>query len=131
MDEIDHLMSSTSDQKVLNQLFELANLPNSRLILIGIANVLDMTERFLHVCQSTSFPTSFSYSSFFIFFFQTLEQPMLLHFQRYQKDQIKLILVHKLQEYGDLFFEPAALTFIAGKVSNSSGDLRQALELCR
>jgi cell division control protein 6 len=45
LDEVDHLV--TREQDVLYRLFEWASVPESRLILIGIANALDLTDRLL------------------------------------------------------------------------------------
>lgn len=45
LDEIDQLV--TSDNGVLYNLFEWATKKDSRLVLIGIANALDLTDRFL------------------------------------------------------------------------------------
>lgn len=45
LDEIDQLVQK--DPTVLYQLFEWPSLADSKLILIGIANALDMTERLL------------------------------------------------------------------------------------
>ena len=45
LDEIDHLI--TKDQDVLYSFFEWAKSNSSKLIMIGIANALDLTSRFL------------------------------------------------------------------------------------
>lgn len=45
LDELDQLLSK--HQQVLYSLFEWAAAPGSKLILVGIANALDLTERFL------------------------------------------------------------------------------------
>ena len=45
LDEIDQLVAK--DQDVLYRLFELAVQKDSRLVLIGIANAIDLTSRFL------------------------------------------------------------------------------------
>ena len=45
LDEIDQLV--TSDNQVLYTLFEWASKKESKLVLIGIANALNLTDRFL------------------------------------------------------------------------------------
>ena len=50
IDELDQLLGK--QHEVLYQLFEWAAAPGSRLILVGIANALDLTERFLPRLQA-------------------------------------------------------------------------------
>ena len=45
VDELDFLV--TQKQKLLYNLFDWPSLPNARLIVIGIANTMDLPERFL------------------------------------------------------------------------------------
>jgi cell division control protein 6 len=45
LDEVDHLM--TKDQSILYRIFEWTALPNSSCVVIGMANTLDLTGRFL------------------------------------------------------------------------------------
>jgi len=50
LDEIDQLESKNQD--VLYKLFEMPFLPKSRLVIVGIANALDLTDRILPRLQS-------------------------------------------------------------------------------
>ena len=67
------------DKEVLYQLFEWTALPNSRVILIGIANALDLTDCILPRLQT-----------------HITCRPQLLHFPPYTKDQIIIILRERL-----------------------------------
>lgn len=53
LDEIDHIM--TKDQDILFRIFEWAFCKGSRLILVGIANALDLTDRFLPRLKANNF----------------------------------------------------------------------------
>ncbi|XP_023419656.1 cell division control protein 6 homolog isoform X1 [Cavia porcellus] len=113
LDEMDQLDSRGQD--VLYTLFEWPWLKNSRLVLIGVANTLDLTERTLprlHAREGC--------------------QPRLLHFPPYTRAQIATILQDRLQQVaGDLVLDSAAIQFCARKVSAVSGDVRKALDVCR
>ncbi|NXD87005.1 CDC6 protein, partial [Halcyon senegalensis] len=113
LDELDQLESKGQD--VLYTLFEWPRLPSSRLVLVGLANALDLTDRGLarlSACATGS--------------------PRLLHFPPYTREQLSAILTDRLgQVAGDPVLDAAALQFCARKVSAVSGDARKALDVCR
>ena len=109
---------STRDQSVLYALFELPALKHSRLILIGLANALDLTDRALIRLQS-----------------RVQFKPVLLNFSPYSKQDIATILGQRIQEAvtEDVanVIAPSALQYLGGKISSTSGDLRKAIDICR
>ncbi|NXX73650.1 CDC6 protein, partial [Urocolius indicus] len=113
LDELDQLESKGQD--VLYTLFEWSRLPNSRLVLVGLANTLDLTDRGL--ARLGAHPAG---------------SPRLLHFPPYTREQLSTILQERLgQVAGDPVLDAAALQFCARKVSAVSGDARKALDVCR
>ncbi|XP_075702060.1 cell division control protein 6 homolog [Rhinoderma darwinii] len=113
LDEMDHLDSKGHD--VLYKVFEWPWLANSRIVLIGIANALDLTDRILPRLQA-----------------RPQCKPQLLNFSPYTKDQIATILQDRLTQIsGDAVLDNAAIQFCARKVSAVSGDARKALDICR
>ncbi|XP_078326574.1 cell division control protein 6 homolog [Crassostrea virginica] len=115
LDEIDQLESK--NQEILYTIFEWPSLPKSRLVLIGIANALDLTDRILPRLQAR--PNC---------------KPQLLNFAPYSKDQIAAILQDRLQmleKDGVSVMEPSAVQFCARKISAVAGDMRKALDVCR
>ncbi|KAI1390315.1 cell division control protein Cdc6 [Hypoxylon trugodes] len=116
LDEIDHIL--TLDLESLYQLFEWSMQKSSRLVLIGIANALDLTDRFLPRLKSRNL------------------KPELLPFLPYSAAQIKTIITTRLKslvpEGSPLpFIHPAAIELCSRKVSSQTGDLRKAFEICR
>ncbi|KAJ1773834.1 AAA ATPase [Coemansia sp. RSA 1813] len=115
LDEVDSLLGSR--QEVLYRLFELATHPDSRLALVGIANALDLTDRFLPRLQARNC------------------EPTLLNFNPYQVKDIVAILQSRLDSVAtkgaDPVIQKAALELCARKVAATSGDLRKALDVCR
>ncbi|KAF5470454.1 hypothetical protein F2P56_010968 [Juglans regia] len=110
-DELDYLI--TKNRAVLHDLFLLTTLPFSRCILIGIANAMDLADRFLPRLQSLNC------------------KPMAVTFRAYDKDQILTILQERLLALPYLVFQPQALELCARKVAAASGDMRNALCVCR
>jgi cell division control protein 6 len=120
LDEIDHIL--TLDPESLYRVFEWSLQKTSRLVLVGIANALDLTDRFLPRLKSRNL------------------RPELLPFLPYSAAQIKTIITTRLRslvpEGGPTpgyipFFHPAAIELCSRKVSSQTGDLRKAFEVCR
>ncbi|OAX80001.1 hypothetical protein ACJ72_05672 [Emergomyces africanus] len=135
LDEIDHLLST--DVESLYTLFEWSLQAHSRLALIGIANALDLTDRFLPRLKSKKM------------------KPHLLPFLPYTAAQIAGIISTRLRsllltntttttatttstptaaaaavpENFIPFLHPAAIQLCARKVASQTGDLRQAFDI--
>ena len=120
LDEIDHLL--TLDLSCLYKIFEWALNPDSRLVLIGIANALDFTDRFLPRLKARSL------------------KPQLLPFAPYTVSEIDSVITTKLRSLlpsdsapkADLpFLRPEAIKLLARKVTAQTGDLRKAFDIVR
>ncbi|AOA64017.1 ATP-binding protein [Komagataella phaffii CBS 7435] len=117
LDELDNLIAK--NQRVLFQLFSwashLTGAGGPRLILIGIANALDLTDRFIPRLKTNGI------------------SPNLLQFHPYNGDQIKTIITKKIQclphRNTNQIIHPAALQLCARKASSSTGDLRKAFDV--
>ncbi|XP_023179378.2 cell division control protein 6 homolog [Drosophila hydei] len=113
LDEIDQLC--TSRQEVLYTIFEWPALPGARILLVGIANSLDLTDRALMRLNA-----------------RCELKPRLMHFPPYTKPQIVEIFKSRLAEAQVLdVFPPVTLQLLAAKVSAISGDVRRALDIGR
>lgn len=113
LDEIDQLCSSK--QSVLYTIFEWPSLPEAKLLLVGIANSLDLTERTLLRLNA-----------------RCELKPKHMHFPPYSKQQIVEIFKSRLEEAEVLdIFPPVTLQLLAAKVSAVSGDVRRALDIGR
>ncbi|KAL0723771.1 hypothetical protein Bca4012_038370 [Brassica carinata] len=110
-DEMDFLI--TKDRGVLHDLFMLTTFPFSRCILIGVANAIDLADRFLPKLKSLNC------------------KPMAITFRAYSKDQILKILQERLMVLPYVAFQSKALELCARKVAAASGDMRKALSVCR
>ncbi|KAL6200312.1 hypothetical protein ACLB2K_030094 [Fragaria x ananassa] len=110
-DELDYLI--TKDRAVLHDLFMLTTYPFSRCILLGVANAIDLADRFVPKLQSLNC------------------KPMVITFRAYSKDQILKILQERLVALPYTVFQPHALELCARKVAAASGDMRKALCISR
>ena len=117
LDEVDSLVDL--DLELLYSLFEWSLHASSRLVLIGIANALDLTDRLLPRLKNRNL------------------KPELLPFMPYTAAQIAEVLTSKLrslvpdEKQMAPFLHPAAIQFCAKKVASQTGDLRKAFDICR
>eukprot|EP00042_Codosiga_hollandica_P021024 m.71024 g.71024 ORF g.71024 m.71024 type:complete len:563 (-) comp50162_c0_seq2:43-1731(-) len=111
LDEIDRLEAREND--VLYQLFQWAAVPGSSLLLIGVANALDLTDRILPMLKRHDCA------------------PELMNFQPYNAMQLFKILKRKLADLPSPVLTDAALMFCAAKVGAQGGDLRCAMNISR
>ncbi|CCF51419.1 uncharacterized protein UHO2_04241 [Ustilago hordei] len=139
LDEIDHLLQSRAHQNILYKIFSwtangsgvgssLRGGPACGLI--GIANSLDLTERFVPLLASKH------------------ASPALLHFRPFEAEEIVSVIRDRLSglqaRYDDqepeaeeakdeslALFTPTALQLLAKKIAGATGDLRKALDAAR
>jgi len=121
LDEMDSLLDVDCD--VLYSLFDWALHQSSCLILIGIANALDLTDRFLPRLKTRNL------------------KPRLLPFMPYSAKQISEVIVERLRSTlpADTkaakdfvpFMHPAAIQLSSKKIASQTGDLRKAFNLVR
>lgn len=133
LDEIDHLLRSRAHQNVLYRLFAWASESQASCALIGIANSLDLTERFVPLLASKG------------------AAPALLHFRPFESQEIVQVIKSRLvglqarydgeaedEAMADVtttspavLFVPAALELASKKIAAATGDLRKALDAAR
>ncbi|KAI9208494.1 P-loop containing nucleoside triphosphate hydrolase protein [Polychytrium aggregatum] len=109
MDELDVMV--TKKQTVMYNFFDWPNRPSSRLIVVAIANTMDLPERMLANRISSRMGLT------------------RINFQPYTHQQLTEIVESKLS--GTELFTKDAITFCARKVSAVTGDARRAMDICR
>ncbi|CEP01004.1 unnamed protein product (mitochondrion) [Plasmodiophora brassicae] len=109
LDEFDYLIQGKQNRVVYN-LFGLPSTPSAGLVIIAIANRIDLPERL----ESRVFSR---------LGFQRL------NFEAYTKDQIMEIIVSRLRSVSDLDVTNDAVSLCAATVAGTCGDVRQALRL--
>ncbi|KAJ1406939.1 Zinc finger, PHD-type [Sesbania bispinosa] len=108
IDELDLLV--TRNQSVLYNILDWPTKPHSKLIVIGIANTMDLPEKLLPRISSR----------------MGIQR---LCFSPYNYQQLQEIISSRLK--GNDVFEKQAIEFASRKVAAISGDARRALEICR
>ncbi|KAA8901326.1 hypothetical protein TRICI_006087 [Trichomonascus ciferrii] len=111
MDELDQLV--TKNQTVMYNFFNWPTLPNSRLIVVAVANTMDLPERMLSNKISSRLGLT------------------RIQFPGYTHDQLKHIIESRLEDIAGGVVENDAIEFAARKIASVSGDARRALDICR
>ncbi|KXN69716.1 P-loop containing nucleoside triphosphate hydrolase protein, partial [Conidiobolus coronatus NRRL 28638] len=109
MDELDVLM--TRKQDVIYHFFDWPYKFNSNLIVVAIANTMDLPERLLHHKVSSRLGSA------------------RINFAPYDHNQLYEIVRDRLGNC--LWFTPDAIEICSRKVAAVSGDARRALDICR
>jgi len=109
VDELDKLWNRK--QSVLYNLFDWPTLPGSRLIVLAIANTMDLPEKMLINRVSSRLGLT------------------RCQFPPYTHEQLICIVAARLD--GLEVFDPDAVQLVARKVASLSGDARRALDICR
>ncbi|KAI9034392.1 P-loop containing nucleoside triphosphate hydrolase protein [Hyaloraphidium curvatum] len=109
MDELDLMV--TQKHTVMYNFFEWPTREQSQLIVIAIANTMDLPERMLNNRVASRLAMK------------------RITFQPYTVPQLKTIIRSRLD--GVELFEDSAIEFCARKVASVSGDARRALDICR
>uniref|UniRef100_A0A060TFZ7 Origin recognition complex subunit 1 n=1 Tax=Blastobotrys adeninivorans TaxID=409370 RepID=A0A060TFZ7_BLAAD len=111
MDELDQLV--TKNQTVMYNFFNWPTFTHSRLIVIAVANTMDLPERMLSNKISSRLGLT------------------RIQFPGYSHTQLKEIIYSRLEGETSALVEKDAVEFAARKIAGVSGDARRALDICR
>lgn len=117
LDEVDYLLELDID--LLYNIFDWSLHKSSSLVLVGIANALDFTDRFLPRLKARGL------------------RPHLLPFLPYSATQIASVITSKLKALAPTgsehlpFIHPVAIKYLASRAAKQGGDLRKAFDICR
>ncbi|KAL8910858.1 MAG: hypothetical protein Q9171_003896 [Xanthocarpia ochracea] len=111
MDELDQLV--TKNQSVMYNFFNWPGLRHSRLIVLAVANTMDLPERTLSNKISSRLGLT------------------RITFAGYTHEQLQAIISSRLSHVPGHIVDPDAIQFASRKVAAVSGDARRALDICR
>ena len=111
MDELDQLV--TKNQSVMYNFFNWPGLRHSRLIVLAVANTMDLPERTLSNKISSRLGLT------------------RITFPGYTHEQLQSIISSRLSHVPGQIVDPDAIQFASRKVAAVSGDARRALDICR
>jgi len=110
LDEMDQLLTTSKD--VLYELFALPALKDSKCILTGVSNAINLTDRVLPILRARGC------------------EPALVSFAAYDGAQLKVLLKQRLASLPFKAMEDSAIELCSRKVGAATGDMRKALNVC-
>ena len=113
LDEIDGMLSGRNCEEIMGSLLALASSEGSRLVIIGIANSIDLM-------QQLTRPGAV--------FHRFNLKPKNIIFPTYLREQVSQLLQERLDTLPGPVIDPKAVQFCARKIANGTGDMRRALE---
>jgi hypothetical protein len=113
LDEMDGLLSAKDGDDLVGNLFSVAHSPGSRLMLIGIANSIDLVQQALRPGGP---------------FHRRNIHPAHEVFPSYKREDIASLLNERLSQLPGPVFDKNSIEFCARKIANGDGDMRRALE---
>jgi origin recognition complex subunit 1 len=121
LDELDQLVMAK--QTVLYNLFNWPTLPNSRLIVVAIANTMNLADMLPNKIQSRVGIVPLS---------KYLTQGLTrVNFEPYTTSQLVRIIESRLENVPGNIVESDAIRLCAMRIANNTGDARKALDVCR
>ena len=108
---LDELETLVTNDQLLYVIFEWARLPTAKLVIVGIANMLDLAEK-VHQKINSRLGTN------------------RIIFHPYQPAQLRRILEQKMEGNEQYFADASVLDYMAKKVGSSKGDARLTFEVC-
>ncbi|KAL4426243.1 hypothetical protein ABPG77_009858 [Micractinium sp. CCAP 211/92] len=115
LDELDSLLIGARGEELVESLFCLAHARGSRLVLLGIANSIDLVQQLMRPGGSLH---------------RHNLHPQHAVFPAYRERDFVTVLNQRLGALPGRVFEPMTITFCARKIANGKGDMRLALEAC-
>ncbi|XP_050428138.1 origin recognition complex subunit 1 isoform X2 [Adelges cooleyi] len=109
VDEVDHICNRKQD--VVYNILDWPTRMGSKVVVITIANTMDLPERVLRGCVTSRMGLT------------------RLVFKPYTFQQLQEIIMNRL--VGNSSFDPDAVQLVSRKVAAVSGDARRALDICR
>lgn len=129
MDELDQLV--TKNQSVMYNFFNWPSLRHSRLIVLAVANTMDLPERTLSNKISSRLGSYSTFNRQLHAFTDNCPGLTRITFPGYNHEQLMKIIQSRLEGVPGNIVDPDAVQFASRKVAAVSGDARRALDICR